>query len=373
MNTNNKTNEATIEAPAKDIKTLKSTNAIDKNDTVKVVDDKTSSTTPTSVPSMTEEDGAIDAVIKPQDSETIKYLSNVKDAKTGEVSKPFSIGEKKYQLIRGIKPSKEIVMAVYCLDDKDEAGENIIHPMEHFEENIAKKAVAEGGADDFNRAERDFHDKENLAVDEPAPVAKPAPAASPIADKPKTENAASLKLAEFKHFIVNNKTGKVRKFKRSEELAKANMTEDESYMNLSQFKKHVDATLFGSKKPKQEVSEENDVPIKPDVQVAIDQMVLKVKPYISKINEPIEKIQFLVKLATMLQLEASKYPALISALKKASDESFGGSNTTNSTNTTSTTQTTSGIAERKVMTKNQLMESVKQPKVIETIKVKNIQ
>jgi hypothetical protein len=36
-----------------------------------------------------------------------KYLSNVTDASSGEVSKPFIISDKKYQMVRGITPSRE--------------------------------------------------------------------------------------------------------------------------------------------------------------------------------------------------------------------------------------------------------------------------
>jgi len=62
-----------------------------------------------------------DAVIEPQDQATIKYLSNVRDPETNEVSKPFTIADKNYQLIRGIDASNEVVNAVMCIDD------NMIH------------------------------------------------------------------------------------------------------------------------------------------------------------------------------------------------------------------------------------------------------
>ena len=62
----------------------------------------------------------------------------MKDENTGEVSAPFAIGNNKYQMIRGIHPSGEVGLAVFCHDETDEAGENIIYPMDYFEENIAK-------------------------------------------------------------------------------------------------------------------------------------------------------------------------------------------------------------------------------------------
>ena len=65
-------------------------------DTVKLVPKTTTSTTPsasvsTSSMSVTEDDVIEpEAVIEPQDKATIKYLSNVEDSNTGEISKPFT-------------------------------------------------------------------------------------------------------------------------------------------------------------------------------------------------------------------------------------------------------------------------------------------
>ena len=301
-----------------------------------------------------------DGGIEPKDPETIKYLSNIKDNKTGEISKPFTIGDKRYQMVRGINPKKEIVMAVYCLDDMNEAGENIIHPVDYFEENIAKKAMTEGGYD-YAAAERDYHDKqeiEALPKDDTPKVVKTAET------KPEKPNE-SLRLSEFKHFLVNKKTGKVRKFKKVEELAKGNMTEDEAYMNLGQFKKHVSETLFGGRKGRvSEMDAPQDGQLKPDVQKAIEQMVLKIKPYMDKLNEPIEKIQLIVKLTTMLQLDSSKYPLIMAGLKKASNATFG----TKQSNVQGTQA--APVSEGKVITKNQLISGLKT--VIRTIKIKDI-
>ena len=78
-----------------------------------------------------------EAVIQPQDQATLKYLSNVVDDKTGEISQPFTIGDKKYQMVRGITPDKNVMLGVYCFDDVDGNGENIIHPSDYFEKTIA--------------------------------------------------------------------------------------------------------------------------------------------------------------------------------------------------------------------------------------------
>jgi hypothetical protein len=139
---------------------------------------------------------APEAVIEPQDKATIQYLSNVKDANTGEISQPSNIGDKKYQMVRGIKPSKEIVMAVFCHDELNESGENVIHPIEHFEKTIVQPIM----------------EKEAMMQQE-------VMFGNDIEEKvePKVESKKrqeSLNLSEFKHYLVNEKSGKFRKFKK---------------------------------------------------------------------------------------------------------------------------------------------------------------
>jgi len=159
--------------------------------------------------------------IRPRDKETIKYLSNVIDNKTGKISEPFTIDDKKYQMVRGIKPDKSVIMGVYCFDDFYDNGDNMIHEIEYFEENIAKSL------------------KEKIA----------APMGANIQPLPqKKTNHESLNLSEFKHFIVNKNTGKFKKFKTNEELAKNIMEEDENYMNIKEFKKFFEEKVFGKKR-----------------------------------------------------------------------------------------------------------------------------
>ena len=78
-----------------------------------------------------------EAVIAPQDKATIKYLSNVKDVNTGKVSQPFTIADKNYQMVRGVYPDGNVDMAVYCLDDMDDLGNNIIYSVDEFEQKVA--------------------------------------------------------------------------------------------------------------------------------------------------------------------------------------------------------------------------------------------
>lgn len=212
---------------ANDVKTLASTNSLGKDDKIYI--------DPTAKPStVMEEDETIEpeAVITPQDDATIKYLSNVKDSKTGKVSQPFTIGAQKYQMVRGITPAKEIVMAVFCHNDFNDAGNNIIHPIEHFEKNIIQPMM----------------EKEAMAQQNPM-------FGGDIEEKvkPEPKGMDSLNLSEFKHYLVNEKTGKFRKFKNVVELAAAIMDENEKYMPIKEFKRFFEERVFGGKSKRDEV------------------------------------------------------------------------------------------------------------------------
>ena len=56
----------------------------------------------------------VDGNITPQDQATIKYLSNVKD-KDGNISKPFTIDGRKYQMVRGTTPEKKLLWVFIVL------------------------------------------------------------------------------------------------------------------------------------------------------------------------------------------------------------------------------------------------------------------
>jgi len=163
----------------------------------------------------------------------LEYLSEIKDSETGDVSKPFTIADKKYQMVRAMTPDRQKVMGVYCMDEVDSEGNNIIHDVKYFEENIANKFIKETGV-----------------VEPDGPEA-----ATLMGLEEKKENPS---FEGHKHFIVNQKTGKARKFKSIEELAKAQMGEDEKYMGIREFKKFVDEALFGASK-RHSMTEVDDV------------------------------------------------------------------------------------------------------------------
>ena len=163
----------------------------------------------------------VDAVIEPQDQATLKYLSNVVDDKTGEISKPFNIGEKNYRMVRGVKPNKEVVLSVMCLEDKN------IYEVEEFEKEVALPM-------------KEMLEKENVQQ-----VAKDD-----------IDEIKEMGLSEYKHYVVNEKKNSFKKFKTIQELVKNGLSEEENYMNLREFKKFYEGKVFGKKQITDEGSEQ---------------------------------------------------------------------------------------------------------------------
>ena len=169
----------------------------------------------------------------------LEYVSEVVDESTGENSKPFTINGKNYQMVRAMSPDKKVTMGVYAFDEQDESGNCKIYEVDEFE-NIAKSAINE------------------LGVQEPE--GREAVTLNPIPEEKKTKEPKkeTPSFEGFKHFIVNEKLGKVRKFKTIQELAKAQMTEEETYMGIKEFKNFIDSALFGRRKTK-EITDEQEV------------------------------------------------------------------------------------------------------------------
>ena len=295
------------------------TSALKDGDTVTIGKEQSSSKIAQIPTPVSEGDIEPEAVITPQDNATIKYLSHVADEKTGEISQPFTIGDKNYQVGRGQLPSREIAMVVKCLDD------NVVYTVEDFDRDIAtpmKEML------------------EQQAMDEEAELSLKADT---------YEN--------FKHFFVNKKTNEVRKFKSIAELVGTQKLDEEDYMGIKEFKRHMNEKMFGRRKKLGEEEVNTDIanqPERPDVTKAIEQMIMKIKPSVDRLTDPIEKIQFIVKLTGMLGVDQSK---LITAIMKATTQSF---------------DTNKPTTESKIITKNDLIESMTTKKVIKTIKIKDI-
>lgn len=309
-------------------------------DDVTITGDKPVHTSPTTM-----EETAPEAVIEPQDKATIKYLSNVKDAKTGEISKPFVIGDKRYQMVRGQHPTDGVVMGVYCFDDVDDAGENIIHPVDYFEKTIAlpfKQKMEEGGYD-YAAAEREYHDKQDLV------------------------NYLNLADVEpgAKHFFVDINNGKiVAQFKNTKEMVKSGVKlgQNQDYMDLKTLKKFRFGDYF-----KKDVSEElkpedastNITKLQSDVKKLTSMIKNKFSVYLSKLDKPIEQAQFLSAMAQEIGVPLNKLSSIISTYKDIAKDG----NVDN--------QNVAGVkAESRVITKKELEESVKP--ITRKIKVKDI-
>ncbi len=326
---------------------LKPTDKVDITDKPKpgVATSTTSSSSLSMADAMTEE------VIEPKDKATIKYLSNVKDSKSGEVSKPFDIGGKKYQMVRCTSPTNEIVMGVYSHDDLNENGENIIHPLEDFETNIVKpfhesmnKGAGTSGGYDHAAAEREFTDKESFI-----------------------DYLNLTDLVGYKHFFVNTQTGEVvAKFKSTSEMIRSGVKlgPNEDYMDAKALKRFRFGDYF-----KPELKEESPMSPQdagtniPKLQADVKKLTALIKNkfsiYLSKLDKPIEQAQFLTAMAAEIGVPLNKLSTIIASYRDISQNG-------------QMDKIQPGLtAENRVITKNQLIEGLTK-KVIKTIKVKDI-
>lgn len=239
---------------------------------------------------------------------TLEYVSEVIDETTKDISKPFTIGDKKYQMVRAMRPDKTIVMGVYSFDELDEAGNCKIYETEEFEK-IAKQMVNE------------------LGVQEPE--GPEAATLNPISEKENTnpDKQSQPNFEGYKHFIVNEKLGKVRKFKTIQELAKAQMSEDETYMGIKEFKRFIDSALFGRRKAK-ETNETTEVVenIPPNVTTSVDKTMELIgtkltKNILDRIQQnPVAQEQMILAFAERIGVPASRLTYLINGIKSMAQE-----------------------------------------------------
>ena len=277
-----------------------------------------------------------DGIIEPQDQATIKYLSNVKDVNTGEVSQPFTIADKNYQMVRGIYPDGNVDMAVYCLDDMDDLGNNIIHSIEEFEQKVALPM------------------KERLELE----------SQKLKSDKDTYEG--------YKHFFVNKKTNEVKKFRTIEEMLSCNKKEEEEYMSTPRFKKYKMETLFGRRnrinelgmdqanlQPAQGADDKKIATSGEDMHAKSEKLMdiiddnPKIQNSINTIKQnPKAQAEVIAAFAELIGVPRNGLTNLVSQIKDTPKQQ---------------------AAESKVMTKKSLEESLgKKRNVIKTIKVKDI-
>jgi len=237
----------------------------------------------------------------------LEYVSEVVDESTGENSKPFTINGKNYQMVRAMGPDRKVTMGVYAFDEQDESGNCKIYDVKEFE-NIAKSAINE------------------LGVQEPE--GPEAATLNPIPEEKKTKetkkDSKNPSFEGFKHFIVNEKAGKVRKFKTIQELAKAQMTEEETYMGIKEFKKYIDSALFGKRKMKETTDEQEVVPanVMTSVQKAMDLVKTKLTPsIIGRIQQnQVAQEQMIIAFGKEVGVPASRLSQLINGIKGLAQE-----------------------------------------------------
>ena len=273
-----------------------------------------------------------EAVIAPQDAATIKYLSNVVDNKTGEISQPFTIGAQKYQMVRGIGGDSQIVMAVFAHDETDDNGENVIYAIDEFEQKVALPAKLE---------------MESKAMEEVV--------------EPKEETYEGCK-----HFFVNPKTNKVRKFKTIEEMLSANKSEDEIYMGGPKFKKYMTERLFGKRKKMmnelgtEPMGGDEDMTNKAEKLMDVIDNNTSVQNAIKTIKTPVAKQEVIAAFAELIGVPRNGLSDLVSQMKDISKQP-------------KQQQVTQPVQESVVLTKNQMMEMLGNKRnVIKTVKVKDL-
>lgn len=221
--------------------------------------------------------------------EKYSYISEVVDPKSNKVSQPFTINGKKYQMVRAMSPKKEKVMGVYGYDDFHEDGDNIIHDVEVFERMI----------------------RENDSVSDGEEVSK--------------NDGLNNSYAGCKHFIVDKKTTRARKFRDISELAKASMGENEVYMGVKDFKRFLDETLFGQSR-KQPITElddisgsENDEEMNTKAKKLMDMISRKIPTSIIKtIKTPIAQREVIAAFAELIGVPRNGISSLVGQLKDLS-------------------------------------------------------
>jgi hypothetical protein len=265
----------------------------------------------------------IDSLIQPQDSETIKYLSNVRDDKTNEISKPFVIADKRYQMVRG-KRGNEVMLAVYCFDDMGQDGSNMIQSLEEFEDNVAgpmleMEKTPEGG------------DPQGLDYSD---------------------------LGENRHFFVEMGSGGLRaSFKNIKEMMMSGraLGPDEEYTNLRELKKRRITRFMES----ENINETDMGKLTTDVEKLVGLIKTRFSAAFSKLDKPIEKVQFLDALGQEFGLTRDKINKLMTSLKSGVNPE---PDTQAKPNAGEVGVNPVPVAEGKIMTKKQFSESIKKIK-----------
>lgn len=317
-------------------------NIVDKNKPNSATATNTTSPTTTTL----EEDAMVDA--QPQ----LKKLSLLVDIASGQVSPPFEINGKQYQMVRAIDKNRQVVKGVEDMTDG-----NIYHE-EDFDRNIATPA-------------RDMEQGPMPSIDPPQHQMQEM--------TKQNDNEAYIDylnlndLKGYKDFFVNPKTGEVvAKFKNARDMIKSGikLEEDHDYMDAKQLRR-----LRFSNSMKSDEGLEEDVnlgKLQNDVKKLSKLIKDKFMIALEKINTPLEQSQFLVAMANEIGVPFAKLTSIINSFKDISkDQENSADSDVIQMNTSSTTSTMANAAESRVITKNQLAESIKPSNKIKIKDIRN--
>lgn len=307
-------------------------NIVDKNKPNSAT--ATNSTSPTTT--TLEEDAMVDA--QPQ----LKKLSRLADKATGQVSAPFVIGGKQYQMVRAMNQNRQEVQGVEDMTDGN------IYEVEDFDRNIATPA-------------RDMEQGPMPSIDPPQHKMQEN------ANEAYIDYLNLNDLKGYKDFFVNPKTGEVvAKFKNARDMIKSGtkLEEDHDYMDAKQLRR-----LRFSNSMKNDEGLEEDVnlgKLQNDVKKLSKLIKDKFMIALEKINTPIEQSQFLVAMASEIGVPFAKLTSIINSFKDISKDQ----DSMNSM-TSLDTSTTTALGESRVITKNQLVESIKPSNKIKIKDIRN--
>jgi hypothetical protein len=256
----------------------------------------------------------------------LDYLSDLHDKSTGDISQPFTINGKNYQMCRAMNPKKEKVLGVYSIDESSDDN-HVIYEVDYFENNIISGTPAV-----------------KPSTDAPTPVTQDA---GPM----ETKESEQPSFAGFKHFIVNRKSGKSRKIKNLSDLAKAQMTEDEEYMGVNDFKKWIDEMLFGAKKKMMQEEAPTDPTIIASSQKLMDMISQRISPQVIQNiqKNTIAQREVIIAFAKMIGVPANELNKIINGIRSVTTK---GPSTTQTDASSTTTAT--AVAESKIVKKKDL-------------------
>jgi hypothetical protein len=256
-------------------------------------------------------------------------------------------------------PDNQKVLGVYSHDEPETEDGPVVYDMKTFEDTIAgpAKGQQEQPAQQEVPAEN--------PTDAPVPVTQDAGHGMEEAEDKGQANVSpefgqDFKAYQgFKHFIVNRKKGKARKFKGVSDLAKASMTEDEQYMGIKEFKKYLDEVLFGKKGMMKE-----DTPVDPTI-VASSQKLMGLiqqkipKEVITNIkNNQVAQAQVIIDFAQLIGVPSSQLQKITIGIRNAQTNSS--STTSNDASSSSTSVSTSStVTEGKNIIKNIKVKDLK--------------